>query len=276
MPDTKISGLTAVTTPALTDEFPVNQGGTSKKMTLAQAKTDPLSTVADAGPTETLDLATATVFDITLTESCTISLSGATANVACSLTVLVRQGGAGGWTLTWPGSVAWVGGAVPYLSPDGLTIYTLLTVDGGTTWLGFPTGAASFISCKVFGEEAAWADTTPGYLDFDTQTWDTSSMWAVSPDPDKIYAPVAGIYRCDIQVYWNPGTWGVRNAAIWVNNSVDPFIGEYTANADEVEQSITGLLSMSAGDYIQLALTQISGGTLYVAATVTLTLVNAT
>ncbi len=36
MADTKISALTAVTTPAGTDEFAVNQGGASKKMTLAQ------------------------------------------------------------------------------------------------------------------------------------------------------------------------------------------------------------------------------------------------
>lgn len=36
MADTKISALTAVTTPALTDEFAVNQGGASKKMTLEQ------------------------------------------------------------------------------------------------------------------------------------------------------------------------------------------------------------------------------------------------
>jgi hypothetical protein len=36
MADTKVSALTAVTTPALTDEFPVNQGGTSKKVTLDQ------------------------------------------------------------------------------------------------------------------------------------------------------------------------------------------------------------------------------------------------
>lgn len=36
MADTKISALTAVTTPAATDEFGVNQGGGSKKMTLAQ------------------------------------------------------------------------------------------------------------------------------------------------------------------------------------------------------------------------------------------------
>ena len=36
MADTKISALTAVTTPAGTDEFAVNQGGTSKKETLSQ------------------------------------------------------------------------------------------------------------------------------------------------------------------------------------------------------------------------------------------------
>jgi hypothetical protein len=36
MADTKISALTAVTTPASTDEFAVNQGGTSKKETRAQ------------------------------------------------------------------------------------------------------------------------------------------------------------------------------------------------------------------------------------------------
>ena len=36
MPNTKISALTAVTTPASTDELAVNQGGASKKMTRAQ------------------------------------------------------------------------------------------------------------------------------------------------------------------------------------------------------------------------------------------------
>lgn len=36
MSDTKISALTAVSTPATTDEFAVNQGGSSKKITLSQ------------------------------------------------------------------------------------------------------------------------------------------------------------------------------------------------------------------------------------------------
>lgn len=38
MADQKISGLTAVVTPATTDEVPVNQAGASKKMTLAQLR----------------------------------------------------------------------------------------------------------------------------------------------------------------------------------------------------------------------------------------------
>lgn len=38
MADTKISGLPAVTSPVLTDEFGVNQGGTSKKETLEQIR----------------------------------------------------------------------------------------------------------------------------------------------------------------------------------------------------------------------------------------------
>lgn len=39
MADTKISALTAVVTPAATDEFGVNQSGTSKMITLAQVST---------------------------------------------------------------------------------------------------------------------------------------------------------------------------------------------------------------------------------------------
>jgi len=42
MADTKVSGLTAVTTPAATDEFPVNQGAASKKVTLLQIQSNPV------------------------------------------------------------------------------------------------------------------------------------------------------------------------------------------------------------------------------------------
>jgi hypothetical protein len=45
---TKVSALTAVTTPAGTDEIPVNQGGTTKKLTLSQVSiySDPITNTA--------------------------------------------------------------------------------------------------------------------------------------------------------------------------------------------------------------------------------------
>lgn len=67
MADTKISALTAVVTPALTDEFGVNQGGASKKMTLAQIKNYQHKMISgatgtangDPAPAETWQLLTA-------------------------------------------------------------------------------------------------------------------------------------------------------------------------------------------------------------------------
>lgn len=53
MADTKVSALTAVVTPAGTDEIPVNQGGTSKKLTLSQvnAYAEPVSAASVAAQT---------------------------------------------------------------------------------------------------------------------------------------------------------------------------------------------------------------------------------
>lgn len=76
MADQKISSLTAVVTPAATDEFAVNQAGTSKKMTLAQinAFTDPTliagnsgAIPADAAPHVTFQRLTANNSDIPTT-----------------------------------------------------------------------------------------------------------------------------------------------------------------------------------------------------------------
>lgn len=49
MADTKISALPAVATPALTDEFAVNQAGTSKKLTLEQVETYVGATLTASG-----------------------------------------------------------------------------------------------------------------------------------------------------------------------------------------------------------------------------------
>jgi hypothetical protein len=76
MADTKISALSAVTVPASTDEFAVNQGGASKKMTLGQIETFTGHTLitgasgavsSEPAPSETLQILTADNADIPTT-----------------------------------------------------------------------------------------------------------------------------------------------------------------------------------------------------------------
>lgn len=104
-----------------------------------------LTTVADAGATETVDVSVARTADLTLTEDCTISLTGAVDDEAWYLTLLLRQGGAGGWDVTWPAAVEWVGGSAPTLSGTAgdVDAITLFTVDGGTQWIGVFGGSGT-------------------------------------------------------------------------------------------------------------------------------------
>ena len=102
---------------------------------------DLVSTVAAAGSTETLDLAAGNVHDVTLNADCTFTFAGAATGFLCTLVLILRQNGTGGWDATWPGSVVWAGGTPPTLSLDPSAVEWLVfsTVNGGTTWYGFPS-----------------------------------------------------------------------------------------------------------------------------------------
>lgn len=103
-----------------------------------------VNTVSASGTTETLDLGDGNVHDVTLSDDCTFTFSGSTASTACSFTLIVRQDGTGGHTRTWPAAVDWPGGSEPSASTaaSSVDVYTFVTVDNGTTWLGFQAGAA--------------------------------------------------------------------------------------------------------------------------------------
>lgn len=104
-----------------------------------------LVTVAAAGATETIDVSTARTYDVTLDQDVTLTLTGAAVDEAWWVTLLIRQDGTGGWDVTWPGSVEWPTGGAPTIDPaiNALTVVTLGSVDGGTVWLGFPTGGGA-------------------------------------------------------------------------------------------------------------------------------------
>lgn len=99
---------------------------------------------ATSTATKTLDIAAeGNGFDITLTDNCTFTFSNPSASGTwCSFTLILRQDGTGNRTVVWPGSVDWASATAPTLSTGAadVDVFTFLTVDAGTIWLGFTAG----------------------------------------------------------------------------------------------------------------------------------------
>ena len=178
MADSAVTGLTAVVTPALTDEHAVRQLGDTrdKRESNTQLKTlintnpsfagtgidcndiplnrpeikdyaETKTDVAVVSNVATFNLENGNVFklnqDANIT-TFTISNPAATGK-GCSFTVIrVKDNNGTTRTITWPASVKWGGGVAPVLTQtaNAVDIFTFFTIDAGTTWYGCLVGAA--------------------------------------------------------------------------------------------------------------------------------------
>ena len=83
-----------------------------------------------------IDLSTGNYFDDTLAANTTYTLSNAGDVQAFQLEVT----GASTYTITWPSSIEWAGGVAPSAPANGETdVFTLVTDDGGTSYVGVKT-----------------------------------------------------------------------------------------------------------------------------------------
>jgi len=89
-------------------------------------------------------LSVANVFAITLSadvKNVTFE-SAPDADKAGSFTLILTQDETGGRSISWPKAVKWPNGTAPTISsaPNGDTVLTFVTTDGGSTWRGFLAG----------------------------------------------------------------------------------------------------------------------------------------
>lgn len=88
---------------------------------------------------KTVDLTLGNVVTGTTTGDTTWTFSNPTATGnACSFTLILTNGGSK--TQTWPASVDWPGGTAPTLTSSGVDVLTFVTINAGTTWMGFLAG----------------------------------------------------------------------------------------------------------------------------------------
>lgn len=103
--------------------------------------TETLVTLSGSG-TQTLNLALANEFALTLTGATTIAFSNVPSSGRVSIGLRLKQDATGGRTATWPGSVDWGIAGAPALSTaaNAEDYVTLITDNGGTKWYGFTAG----------------------------------------------------------------------------------------------------------------------------------------
>jgi len=103
-----------------------------------------VATNATATGTVSLDLNDGNIHEVTLTGNTTFTFDNPVASgKASNLTITLSQDSHGSHTTTWPSSIKWVGGTAPTLTTtaSAVDVLTFYTMDNGTTWYGFLSGA---------------------------------------------------------------------------------------------------------------------------------------
>lgn len=172
-----------------------------------------VSVIAASGSSQTLDVSTYGIFDITLTANCTFTFTGAVAGVT-QIEVILRQGGSGSYTVTWPSSVAWMdpstglsGGSVPTLftAVGSQSNFNFVSLDAGVTWGGDMTNDAAAGGVSGFATPAivlgtaaaAGAATTVIRSDATIVAFDTTLPAAITPGSAGAVGTAAAAARRD-------------------------------------------------------------------------------
>ncbi len=157
------TAATSKTTPATTDEIPLADSAASfglKKLTWANLRATVLAWIitqanswtglqtfrdlretivtANTSTAYTINLANGTLFNLTLTGSCTFTFPAATSGK--QFTVLLKQDGTGSRSVTWPSSVRWAGGTAPTITVTAGQTDVISFIADGTYWLAFVAG----------------------------------------------------------------------------------------------------------------------------------------
>jgi len=106
------------------------------------------------------------------------------------------------------------------------------------------------------------ANVTTVYLLMDTEVFDTNAFHDPSANTSRLTAPFTGYYHIIGNVIWTANTAGTRYLEIHVNRTSSVAMDQRSAPTGVLPaQNISAIIHLTAGDYVELAVTQNSGGT---------------
>ena len=96
-----------------------------------------------SGTSPSVSLSSGGAFSLVLSGNTTVSFTNAPSTGASGFSLSITQdAGGSGFTVTWPASVRWPGGAAPALTATGgkTDAFIFTTSDGGSTYTGLVAG----------------------------------------------------------------------------------------------------------------------------------------
>ena len=130
----------------------------------------------------------------------------------------------------------------------------------GTAQIGALPAARIFNPAPECVNQAIPGDGTLTVLGFIAEEFDTAGLHATGcvGTPGKLVAPVDGLYEVSAALVWNGNTTGTRFLGIRKNGTDDLFMvaSRIPASADTPEQSVTTLVKLAAGDYVEALASQ--------------------
>jgi hypothetical protein len=178
---------------------------------------------------------------LTLTGNPTFTLAGAFTDRATDIRLILKQDGTGGRTVTWPGTITWATGSAPvlYSAAAGTDIVGLVSVDDGTSWLGFHT--LPFVGAKAY-------NSSDVALTLNSEEYDTHALHSTSSATSRMTIPtgLGGTYVL------HGGSFSSSSIGIYFKKNGNTLIRGGRDASKQFYQSISAVTQLVAGDYVEL------------------------
>jgi hypothetical protein len=129
---------------------------------------------------------------------------------------------------------------------NNTTLVADSTASTGLKWVGFQ-------GCSVYGASQAITTATWTAINFGFENFDTDTFHDNTTNNSRITIPtgLGGKYLVNYTQRWDPSGTGTRDANLYVNGS-SVCTQSMTASSTYASNSKSVILSLSAGDYVQL------------------------
>jgi Collagen triple helix repeat (20 copies) len=122
-------------------------------------------------------------------------------------------------------------------------------------------------SARVYRTTSQSVTPSGAIVSFNAERYDTAGLHSTTTNPERLVAPVTGVYLITGFARWDANATGARFLAIETNSAgndsrlTSTWTRPSTTNTD---QNVTTLARLTAGEYVTLVAIQDSGGTLLI------------